>query len=506
MRQSFLIFCVVAGFVLNSSAQVADSLKLFDRYVAPDLQSLNEVWEIQRSRILHPYKAPRNLETDHEKNIQRLDEMEVNAAAQAMASAFISSFVTDNHDATEMLVSLGSEYVPMIGEELERAGLPVEWAWLAGALSAFNADKVSSEGLVGMWQLSFPVARRFGLRIDDHIDERRDPELATRAAVRYLKYLLELFPGQEQALAAWMSSPSEVRRRLNRQPNDQFSFPVSFSPELQARWYAYLALRCIATHQKAYRVSELKMDIPDRKDTVSVAEAVSLQQPAHFLNVPVERLQSMNRACVKGWVPSGYPIYIPHPYKVRFDAARDSILTYRDSLTTHPDSMFANKLRKPKDEVRPETSIPDETAEVYYRVKSGDNLGFIASWFDVRVSSLKSWNDISNDVIQVGEDMVIYVPKDKEDYYKVVDDLSFSDKQARIGKTPPAREKEEAKPKETPVSKPPSGSYTTYTVKKGDSLWGIARKYPGVTEQDLMRWNNIDSNIQPGQVIKVYNP
>lgn len=130
---------------------------------------------------------------------------------------------------------------------------------------------------------------------------------------------------------------------------------------------------------------------------------------------------------------------------------------------------------------------------MYYTVKPGDNLGYIAEWYHVRASDLRYWNNIRGSLIRTGQKLVIFVPKNQEEYFKAVNALTFEEKQKRIGAIP------------TISNSNQEGTYHYYTVKYGDTLWDIARKYPGVTDDQIMHWNNIPNaaSLKVGQKIKI---
>jgi membrane-bound lytic murein transglycosylase D len=138
--------------------------------------------------------------------------------------------------------------------------------------------------------------------------------------------------------------------------------------------------------------------------------------------------------------------------------------------------------------------------KVTYTIKSGDNLGYIASWFNIRVSDLKYWNNIYGTTIRAGKKLIIYVPKEKLAYYSQIDQMSFADKQRSVGK-----EVSQADAPAMTVGESDNQDYVLYKVRSGDTLWDIANIYPGVSDTDLIRLNGLsDGNkIRPGMIIKI---
>ena len=117
---------------------------------------------------------------------------------------------------------------------------------------------------------------------------------------------------------------------------------------------------------------------------------------------------------------------------------------------------------------------------VLYRVKSGDYLGKIANKYGVSVNNLKRWNNLRSTRLRIGQRIYVY-PK-------------------RLNETP----KKTVAAKKTST---PTGEFSTYIVRKGDSLWLISRKYENVSVKNIKEWNNIwgDKKLQPGTKLKIYN-
>jgi membrane-bound lytic murein transglycosylase D len=135
-------------------------------------------------------------------------------------------------------------------------------------------------------------------------------------------------------------------------------------------------------------------------------------------------------------------------------------------------------------------------------------VGFIADWYDVRASDLRYWNNISKNIIRTGQKLVIYKPKGNSERYKALNEMTFQEKQQFAGRqvsTASAGSSTSQSQSVSPTSAAGNDEYITYTVRQGDTLWEIARKYPGTTETDIAKLNNITntSSIKPGQVIKI---
>ena len=185
----------------------------------------------------------------------------------------------------------------------------------------------------------------------------------------------------------------------------------------------------------------------------------------------------------------------------------DKILAFTDLDTT----VFAHK----REEYFPENTLQSPAsaatanyftpadvegkARVNYTVKLGDNVGFIASWFNIRTSDLRYWNNINRNLIRVGQKLVIYVPENQKEKYERINSMSFAQKQASVGKSVSTASSTQSKAQ----SVDPNFEY--YTVRSGDTIWEIARRYAGISPDDILKLNNLSSRskLSIGQKLKI---
>jgi membrane-bound lytic murein transglycosylase D len=151
------------------------------------------------------------------------------------------------------------------------------------------------------------------------------------------------------------------------------------------------------------------------------------------------------------------------------------------------------------------------TVTVWYTVKSGDFLSTIADWYDVSIYSIRRWNGLKSNMIPIGKKLKIEVPGDKLSYYKKINNMTALqkrnlDKQNILTETTTAK-KEVIQSKQNTISKKTEKKnvFEYYVIQKGDTLWSIAQRFPGVTVADIMRVNGIKDNhaIKVGQKIKI---
>jgi len=143
-------------------------------------------------------------------------------------------------------------------------------------------------------------------------------------------------------------------------------------------------------------------------------------------------------------------------------------------------------------------SIPANSTVMNYTVKSGDNLGFIAEWYDVKASQLRAWNGIRGNLIKSGQELAIYVPSSKKNVYSGINKLSFNQKQGG------GSDKKKGEKEKMAALRQTTANFVVYTIKTGDTLWDISRKN-NVSVETIKQLNNISNtrNLKPGMVLKI---
>ncbi len=402
----------------------------------------------------------------------------------------------------------GLRYLPYIFDIVEEEGLPRDLAYLPMIESGFNPRARSRAGAVGIWQFMRGTARKYGLRVDWWMDERRDPLKSTRAAMRYLKDLYQEFGSWDLALAAYNVGEGRIRRL--RKTADLTYWEVRRRLPRETRLYvpSFFAVVLILKDPTAFGITLDTTGVhPWTFDTVYVPAPVELTLVARWAGTTVDVLEDLNPAFRRWATPpdlKGFYLRIPPGTRDRVLAGMASTprqrwvtkLVHRvrrgESLWTIARKYGvsvsaiarANHLRRrslihpgqrlwiPVPGTSASASVASEPpsstrarppASGIYRVRQGDSLWKIARRFGVTVADLKRWNRLKSNTLRPGQRLVV-----------------------------------------TPPDSAPASSVITYRVRSGDSLWKIARRYR-VTVADLKRWNHLKSNtLRPGQVLKIH--
>lgn len=212
-------------------------------------------------------------------------------------------------------------YIDIIARELQREGVPPELAYLPAVESHFST-KAEGAGTVGLWQFTSGTARRYGLMVTPHVDERRDPELASRAAARMLRDLYEQFGRWGLVLAAYNAGPGRVQKALERNPGaDVWQLLDRGSLPAHTRKYVpkVLAVAAIANEPERFGIDGIEPLQPLSYETFAVEESMDVDTIASLSGCSPSTITELNPALKRGVVPKGGgEIRLPEGAKQRF--------------------------------------------------------------------------------------------------------------------------------------------------------------------------------------------
>jgi membrane-bound lytic murein transglycosylase D len=491
------------------SAEDSLDIELFRSDFGNNLDSLVNIWYIENS-LAEPLDFTWIAEPDSvmlqlpdSVYIERLERLPylVDLTFNKYVKSYIGVYTGKRRELMEVLLGTSEYYFPMFEEIFDYYGIPYELKYCSIIESALNPRAVSRAGATGPWQFMYGTGRMYGLTINSLVDERRDPFKSTHAAARFMKDLYKIYGNWSLVIAAYNCGPGNVNRAIRRSGGKKDFWDIYYYLPRETRGHvpAFIAASYTMNYYREHNFNPRPLELPLPVDTIMVNDNLHLEQVSKVLGVPIKLLRDINPQYKFDIIPGkdrAYALRLPQEYSMRFIELEDSIYAFNDSIyfnkakiTRSPSYYTSNYV--------PQAPSAD-MARVDYTIKSGDNLGYIASWYKVRLSDLKYWNNIYGNTIRSGKKLIIYVPKSKLDYYQKINSMSFAEKQRSIGKEVPVKLSQSS-------TANLSGDFVFYTVKSGDTLWDIAEKYPGISDSDLIELNQLGdgSNISPGMVIKI---
>lgn len=487
MRRNLFFLVLFSGFYLSLSAQ---SQEYAEGILLP-VKALEEDFPMEKVHAPKGHKT--NFDLDVLKQVDACYKAKFTPEMMAKAKTYANYYTREQTKVFSVMKGLQQLHEEELEKVLGLKGLPNCLKYLPMAMAANNRRFVNTNGRVGLWQLTYPVAIKYGLVVNEDIDERRDVQKSTLAAAAYLKDLYHLFETHDMVLMAFCCGPAVVNRAVIRS-NDKRDYAALYEylPAFSRDYIlAYTVLLYLSEYEGKDKIPAFKiLDVPEA-DKVNVEKRVSMLPVSKVLGLPVSQIKAMNPVYRSNYIPAttDYPLFLPKGYKAKFEKEKDTLYKVQERLDKpKPKPVYT----PPKPKPVPTAKVPTSSEKLVYSVKPGDNLSYISQWYDVRVSQLKGWNKLRSDRIDVGQQLTVYVPSSQVGKYKKVNSMSHDAKMTMIGKDP-------SKPEPQPTS---TGDWEMYTVKKGDTLWSISRKY-NCTTAEIMKWNNIGESIDVGQVLKI---
>ena len=246
------------------------------------------------------------------KNWEHQVKFDVPIQMNKQVRAYLVYFSTERKAVITRYLARSTRYLPMIKEVFQEAGLPEDMAYLAMIESGFNNRAYSPAAASGMWQFIKGTGLRYGLAIDSYVDERRDPEKATRAAAKYLLDLYKQFGSWYLAAASYNCGEGRVQRELNQSNHKNFwelSANMCLPTETKNYVPQMIAATIIAKNPEKFGFKNVPYLPPVKYDKVPVTETTSLIAAAVAVNVPAEEVQDLNPELLRGITPPDAPSY-----------------------------------------------------------------------------------------------------------------------------------------------------------------------------------------------------
>lgn len=385
----------------------------------------------------------------------------------------IRSFLKRKSGLMERMITVSQFYFPLFEQQLDNYDIPIEMKYLAIVESALNPRARSRAGATGLWQFMYGTGKMYKLDVNSYVDERRDPIKATEAACKYLSKLYGIFGDWDLALAAYNSGPGNVNKAIRRSGGYRNYWNIRRNLPRETAGYvpAFLATMYLFEYAEEHGLTHIKADRPYFvTDTIQVKSMITFDQISKLTDVSIKELELLNPSYKLNVIPyvdgKDYALRLPKHAIGKFVANETQIYAY------------VKKELESKESPLPKLVAKAEKDRIRYKVRNGDFLGKIAERYGVRVSQIKQWNGLRSNHLRIGQRLTIY-PRNRG-----------------IGK--------KTNPTVSVIKQNFPAGTKVHTVRSGDSLWTISRKYPGISVDNLKKWNGISGkNLKPGTKLKL---
>lgn len=383
-------------------------------------------------------------------------------------ATFVRMYAFRKREQVERMLGLSQIYFPIFEEVLRNNDMPTDLKYLAVVESALNPKAVSRCGATGLWQFMYGTAKVYGLKVNKDIDERRDIIKSTVAASQYLRNSYEKYGNWLLAIASYNCGPGNVDRAILRSGGSYDFWTISKYLPAETRSYvpAFIAAMYVMNY---YPQHNLSPTYPDYRfceiTTVPVTEKVCFDKIAQYTNCSVDDIKflnpGLNSSIVPVWESEPYELKLPAEALPIWDAMKDSIvLSSRYAVPTYytKSSYYAGGSSKT------------------HTVRRGETLGSIAGKYRMSVTTLKKMNGLHSNTIRAGQKLKV-----------------------RGSATAVASSTTKSS------SASASGKVVYYKVRSGDTLWSIAKRYKGVTVDEIRATNapSKTNNLKAGTTLKI---
>ena len=363
-------------------------------------------------------------------------------------AGYINYYSTRGKGIFERAWVRSGRYREMISRIFREEGVPQDLVYLAQAESGFHPLALSRAGARGMWQFMASRATGYGLQRNLWVDDRQDPEKATRAAARHLKDLYTQFGDWYLAMAAYNSGPGNVQQAVKRTGYADFweLYKRNVLPKETKNYVPIiLAMTIMSKNPAQYGLDDVRPDEPEKFDVAQVDYPVDLRLVAESIEEPVELLAEMNPSLLRRTTPKD------QPFDLRLPAG--SLDKYQTAIAAIPE----NKRMQWR----------------YYKMQPGDTLAGVAKKYKTTERAISLANNLEGSQFATGAKLII----------------------PATGPVPVAG-------KGLAYSRHP----TRYRVRRGDTILSVADDF-SVPPEKLRGWNRLKGNqLRAGRLLVIYKP
>lgn len=326
---------------------------------------------------------------------------------------FIDQYTGRLRHSVSYMLGATNFYIPIFEEALALYDLPLELKFLPVIESALDPTAVSRKGATGLWQFMLATAKRYDLKINSLVDERRDPIKSSFAAAQYLSDLYKVYGDWNLVIAAYNCGPTSLNKAIHRAGGSKDYWTIYPYLPKETRGYvpAFIAANYVMNYYCEHNICPMRAKLLESNDTVAVSKELHLEQVAAVCGVEMDKLKAFNPQYKTSIVPgNSYEcvLRLPSEAALRFIDLGDSVYSYRSGeLLTKRKTVEVDE-----EELAKQTTTRKYSSSTRRRsrsrgrsvtIKSGQTLSEIAEKYGTTVSKLRRLNGIKGSNIRAGK-------------------------------------------------------------------------------------------------------
>ncbi len=326
---------------------------------------------------------------------------------------FIDQYTGRLRHSVSYMLGATNFYMPIFEEALALYGLPLELKFLPVIESALDPTAVSRKGATGLWQFMLATAKRYDLKINSLVDERRDPIKSSFAAAQYLSDLYKVYGDWNLVIAAYNCGPTSLNKAIHRAGGSKDYWTIYPYLPKETRGYvpAFIAANYVMNYYCEHNICSMRAKLLESNDTVAVSKELHLEQIAAVCGVEMDKLKAFNPQYKTSLVPGNSyecTLRLPPEAALKFIDLGDSVYSYRSGeLLTKRKTVEVDE-----EELAKQTATRRRSQSSRHRksrrsrsvtIKSGQTLSEIAEKYGTSVSKLRRLNGIKGSNIRAGK-------------------------------------------------------------------------------------------------------
>ena len=427
------IYIIALMFLATITAKAQNDITVHDDQTGKDEEiGIPEAITLDIDTLLRQWNASQYLEADTNCNMQDVnpvfsDSIYVDRLSRIptimempynnIVRKFIDQYTGRLRHSVSYMLGATNFYIPIFEEALALYNLPLELKYLPVIESALDPTAVSRKGATGLWQFMLSTAKRYDLKINSLVDERRDPIKASFAAAQYLNDLYKVYGDWNLVIAAYNCGPTSLNKAIHRAGGSKDYWTIYPYLPKETRGYvpAFIAANYVMNYYCEHNICPMRARLIDGNDTVVVNKDLHLEQVASVCGVEMEKIKAFNPQYKTSLVPgNSYDciLRLPSEAALKFIDLGDSVYSYRSSelftkrKTVEIDEAELEKLqnsaRRFYSSSRRRSSRSSRRSKSV-TIKNGQTLSEIAEKYGTSVSKLRRLNGIKGSSIRAGK-------------------------------------------------------------------------------------------------------